>query len=291
MKKPRFCRGLRVAAISRNYPEWRGQDSNLRPRGYEPRELPGCSTPRRDRSDFTRFGNTEVSRIVPKWEVKLSQINSADCHPKQHQTNSTVLHLSFADVEWHQLVALFPVMVTGEFVTSQALLAVVLDAGCCSAAAFAVEDLGDAGAELLERDGRGPFFFPVVIPSPGTTWRLGRVFDGDASRATCGPRSRRGPLRSWRARGILRCGVRLGRRGRTRRAWFRGRRSSTGGKRWRHQLSPARLLVKGLGHSQRVDATACALAQNLLRIVNRQASWVQPRNTSARRSLRMARRP
>ena len=27
-------------------PEWRGQDSNLRPRGYEPRELPGCSTPR-----------------------------------------------------------------------------------------------------------------------------------------------------------------------------------------------------------------------------------------------------
>ena len=24
----------------------RGQDSNLRPRGYEPRELPGCSTPR-----------------------------------------------------------------------------------------------------------------------------------------------------------------------------------------------------------------------------------------------------
>ena len=26
--------------------EWRGQDSNLRPRGYEPRELPDCSTPR-----------------------------------------------------------------------------------------------------------------------------------------------------------------------------------------------------------------------------------------------------
>ena len=24
----------------------RGQDSNLRPRGYEPRELPDCSTPR-----------------------------------------------------------------------------------------------------------------------------------------------------------------------------------------------------------------------------------------------------
>ena len=27
---------------------WRGQDSNLRPRGYEPRELPGCSTPRHE---------------------------------------------------------------------------------------------------------------------------------------------------------------------------------------------------------------------------------------------------
>ena len=26
--------------------ELRGQDLNLRPRGYEPRELPGCSTPR-----------------------------------------------------------------------------------------------------------------------------------------------------------------------------------------------------------------------------------------------------
>ena len=26
--------------------EWRGQDLNLRPRGYEPRELPYCSTPR-----------------------------------------------------------------------------------------------------------------------------------------------------------------------------------------------------------------------------------------------------
>ena len=29
---------------------WRGQDLNLRPSGYEPDELPGCSTPRRSRS-------------------------------------------------------------------------------------------------------------------------------------------------------------------------------------------------------------------------------------------------
>ena len=27
------------------YNKLRGQDLNLRPRGYEPRELPGCSTP------------------------------------------------------------------------------------------------------------------------------------------------------------------------------------------------------------------------------------------------------
>ena len=26
--------------------EWRGQDLNLRPSGYEPDELPNCSTPR-----------------------------------------------------------------------------------------------------------------------------------------------------------------------------------------------------------------------------------------------------
>ena len=34
---------------------WRGQDLNLRPPGYEPDELPGCSTPR------CRFNST-VSR-------------------------------------------------------------------------------------------------------------------------------------------------------------------------------------------------------------------------------------
>ena len=37
-RRPRLCLGLR--------PSWRGQDLNLRPSGYEPDELPDCSTPR-----------------------------------------------------------------------------------------------------------------------------------------------------------------------------------------------------------------------------------------------------
>jgi hypothetical protein len=34
--------------------KWRGPDSNRRPRGYEPRELPGCSTPRQTRNSRTK---------------------------------------------------------------------------------------------------------------------------------------------------------------------------------------------------------------------------------------------
>ncbi len=33
-------------AAKRQIPSWRGQDLNLRPSGYEPDELPDCSTPR-----------------------------------------------------------------------------------------------------------------------------------------------------------------------------------------------------------------------------------------------------
>ena len=33
---------------------WRGKDLNLRPSGYEPDELPDCSTPRRVSSAYRR---------------------------------------------------------------------------------------------------------------------------------------------------------------------------------------------------------------------------------------------
>ena len=82
----------------------------------------------------------------------------------QHVTLSTVLDLPLADVQWGQFVALFPVVDAGKFVTSQALLAVVLDAGRSTASALAMEDLRDAGAELRERDRRGPFVSPAAIP-------------------------------------------------------------------------------------------------------------------------------
>ncbi len=35
----------------------RGQDLNLRPSGYEPDELPGCSTPRQERSPSAKPGH------------------------------------------------------------------------------------------------------------------------------------------------------------------------------------------------------------------------------------------
>ena len=63
--------------------KWRGQDSNLRPRGYEPRELPGCSTARR----CEYFYRTWVS--VPVIESRFP----ADCSKSVSKT-----HTSWANV-------------------------------------------------------------------------------------------------------------------------------------------------------------------------------------------------
>ena len=42
---------------------WRGQDLNLRPLGYEPNELPDCSTPRQRRVGIIRTvrGNVKLT--------------------------------------------------------------------------------------------------------------------------------------------------------------------------------------------------------------------------------------
>src|SRR5690606_26935757 len=52
---------------------WRGQDLNLRPSGYEPDELPDCSTPR---CDFELYARAAVLTTV---RVKLRRRDRA-CH-------------------------------------------------------------------------------------------------------------------------------------------------------------------------------------------------------------------
>ena len=43
---------------------WRGQDLNLRPSGYEPDELPDCSTPRRISPGYTYAVGLVVGVVV-----------------------------------------------------------------------------------------------------------------------------------------------------------------------------------------------------------------------------------
>ncbi len=44
----------RRRALTCDFLWWRGEDLNLRPSGYEPDELPDCSTPRRSPQNSSR---------------------------------------------------------------------------------------------------------------------------------------------------------------------------------------------------------------------------------------------
>ena len=56
--------------------EWRGQDLNLRPRGYEPRELPDCSTPRHVQSKYNGFRSGSRARLMRFPRLALEHTSS-----------------------------------------------------------------------------------------------------------------------------------------------------------------------------------------------------------------------
>ena len=68
---------------------WRGQDLNLRPSGYEPDELPDCSTPRRsvahDATDITRrYQPSGVSVGTVKYAAESTRLMWPDDKLLQH---------------------------------------------------------------------------------------------------------------------------------------------------------------------------------------------------------------
>jgi hypothetical protein len=59
---------LRLGCVLLGLDWLRGQDLNLRPSGYEPDELPGCSTPRRGVFALVFFpADADVARSGQEW--------------------------------------------------------------------------------------------------------------------------------------------------------------------------------------------------------------------------------
>ena len=90
----------------------RGQDLNLRPLGYEPNELPGCSTPRQE-------------KIIVAWRRALSQPRLAICaHAGSHSSAATgsalkSSNISTPDVAWSDVEARRAGHVTGSACASR----------------------------------------------------------------------------------------------------------------------------------------------------------------------------
>ena len=75
----------------------RGQDLNLRPLGYEPNELPGCSTPRLSLQLYPRFAACATTNIIPSCHPlrrlqvhfgrRVRRTPSERCHPRENPSS------------------------------------------------------------------------------------------------------------------------------------------------------------------------------------------------------------